>query len=81
MHLVFCIIIGCYVQINTTENRGVLHIALRAPRDSVIQSDGKNVVPEVWKVLDKIRIFSETVRSGSWVIKVVYMTLIQICNL
>ncbi|XP_028775302.1 glucose-6-phosphate isomerase, cytosolic 1 isoform X2 [Neltuma alba] len=53
--------------INRTENRSVLHVALRAPRDSVIQSDGKNVVPEVWKVLDKIREFSERVRSGSWV--------------
>lgn len=46
----------------------MLHVALRAPRDAVIQSDGKNVVPEVWKVLDKIREFSERVRSGSWVI-------------
>ncbi|KAJ9674701.1 hypothetical protein PVL29_023935 [Vitis rotundifolia] len=54
-------------RINSTENRPVLHVALRAPRDSVIQSDGKNVVPDVWKVLDKIRVFSETVRSGSWV--------------
>ncbi|KAI9119106.1 hypothetical protein K1719_009781 [Acacia pycnantha] len=53
--------------INSTENRSVLHVALRAPRDAVIQSDGKNVVPEVWKVLDKIQEFSERVRSGSWV--------------
>lgn len=56
------------LQINSTENRPVLHVALRASRDAVIQSDGKNVVPEVWKVLDKIREFSERVRSGSWVI-------------
>ncbi|GMN35499.1 hypothetical protein TIFTF001_005332 [Ficus carica] len=53
--------------INSTENRSVLHVALRAPRDAVIQSDGKNVVPEVWKVLDKIKEFSDSVRSGSWV--------------
>ncbi|KAB1220580.1 Glucose-6-phosphate isomerase, cytosolic 2 [Morella rubra] len=53
--------------INSTENRPVLHVALRAPRDAVIQCDGKNVVPEVWKVLDKIQEFSERVRSGSWV--------------
>ncbi|KAI4347645.1 hypothetical protein L6164_008437 [Bauhinia variegata] len=53
--------------INSTENRSVLHVALRASRDAVIQSDGKNVVPEVWKVLDKIREFSERLRSGSWV--------------
>lgn len=54
-------------KINSTENRSVLHVALRAPRDAVINSDGKNVVPEVWKVLDKIKEFSETIRSGSWV--------------
>ncbi|KOM27062.1 hypothetical protein LR48_Vigan393s000600 [Vigna angularis] len=53
--------------INSTENRSVLHVALRAPRDSVIQSDGKNVVPDVWNVLDKIKEFSERIRSGSWV--------------
>ncbi|KAJ8650565.1 hypothetical protein MRB53_003588 [Persea americana] len=53
--------------INVTENRSVLHVALRAPRDKVICSDGKNVVPDVWKVLDKISEFSERVRSGSWV--------------
>ncbi|XXG45603.1 hypothetical protein AAC387_Pa02g0645 [Persea americana] len=54
-------------RINTTENRSVLHVALRAPRDKVICSDGKNVVPDVWKVLDKISEFAERVRSGSWV--------------
>ncbi|PON40480.1 Phosphoglucose isomerase (PGI) [Parasponia andersonii] len=53
--------------INSTEDRSVLHVALRAPRDAVIQSDGKNVVPDVWKVLDKIQEFSERIRSGSWV--------------
>lgn len=54
-------------RINSTENRSVLHVALRAPRDAVINSDGKNVVPDVWEVLDKIRDFSEKVRTGSWV--------------
>ncbi|XP_073305184.1 glucose-6-phosphate isomerase, cytosolic-like [Primulina huaijiensis] len=53
--------------INSTENRSVLHVALRAPRDAVINSDGKNVVPDVWKVLDKIKGFSEAIRSGAWV--------------
>lgn len=53
--------------INSTENRSVLHVALRAPRDAVMQSDGKNVVPDVWNVLDKIKDFSERVRNGSWV--------------
>lgn len=38
-------------QINSTENRSVLHIALRAPRDKPFYSDGKNVVPDVWHVL------------------------------
>ncbi|KAI8549693.1 hypothetical protein RHMOL_Rhmol06G0044800 [Rhododendron molle] len=54
-------------RINSTENRCVLHVALRAPRDAVINCDGKNTVPDVWQVLDKIREFSERVRSGSWV--------------
>ncbi|PSR99688.1 Glucose-6-phosphate isomerase, partial [Actinidia chinensis var. chinensis] len=54
-------------RINSTENRCVLHVALRAPRDADIKCDGKNVVPDVWQVLDKIKEFSERVRSGSWV--------------
>ncbi|KAK6131173.1 hypothetical protein DH2020_035082 [Rehmannia glutinosa] len=54
-------------RINSTENRSVLHVALRAPRNSVINSDGKNVVPDVWQVLDKIKNFSDRVRSGAWV--------------
>ncbi|OAY50758.1 glucose-6-phosphate isomerase, cytosolic [Manihot esculenta] len=54
-------------RINSTENRSVLHVALRAARNAVINSDGKNVVPDVWNVLDKIKEFSERVRSGSWV--------------
>ncbi|XP_059638018.1 glucose-6-phosphate isomerase, cytosolic 1-like isoform X2 [Cornus florida] len=54
-------------RINITENRSVLHVALRAPKDAVLHCDGKNVVPDVWQVLDKIQEFSERVRSGSWV--------------
>lgn len=57
------------VQINETENRSVLHAALRAPRDEVINCDGHNVVPAVWDVLDKIDAFSDQIRSGSWVYK------------
>jgi glucose-6-phosphate isomerase len=52
------------VHINTTEDRPVLHAALRAPRDEKIVTDGKNVVPEVYEVLDKIKSFSERVRTG-----------------
>ncbi|CAD6332704.1 unnamed protein product [Miscanthus lutarioriparius] len=54
-------------KIKSTENMSVLHVALRAPRDAVINSDGVNVVPEVWSVKDKIKEFSDTFRSGSWV--------------
>lgn len=54
-------------QINTTENRPVLHAALRAPRDEKIAADGKDVVPGVWDVLDKIEKFTDQVRSGKWV--------------
>jgi len=50
--------------INETEGRAVLHTALRAPRDAVICDEGKNVVPEVWKVLDDMKAFSDKVRSG-----------------
>jgi glucose-6-phosphate isomerase len=53
--------------INSTEDRAVLHVALRAPRGAEIFCDGKNVVPEVWATLDKIKAFSERVRSGQWV--------------
>ena len=52
--------------INTTEDRAVLHVATRAPRNKVINVDGKNVVPDVWEVLDKIKDFSEKVRQGEW---------------
>ncbi|MFE2524866.1 glucose-6-phosphate isomerase [Streptomyces sp. NPDC059382] len=53
-------------KINTTEDRAVLHTALRAPRDAVIEVDGENVVPGVHAVLDKMAAFSEQVRSGKW---------------
>lgn len=53
-------------KINLTENRAVLHVALRAPSDKQITVDGVNVVPEVHKVLDKMAAFSERVRSGEW---------------
>ncbi len=53
-------------KINTTEQRAVLHVALRAPKDETIMVDGENVVPEVHKVLDKMADFSNRVRSGEW---------------
>ncbi|MET9396515.1 glucose-6-phosphate isomerase [Kitasatospora sp. NPDC002965] len=53
-------------KINTTEHRAVLHTALRAPRDAVIEVDGENVVPGVHAVLDKMAAFAEQVRSGAW---------------
>ncbi|MGW7099865.1 glucose-6-phosphate isomerase [Streptomyces sp. NPDC054883] len=53
-------------KINTTEDRAVLHTALRAPRDAVVEVDGENVVPAVHAVLDKMAAFSEQVRSGEW---------------
>ena len=53
-------------KINITENRAVLHVALRAPRDASIVVDGKNVVPEVHAVLDKMADFCNRVRSGAW---------------
>ena len=53
-------------KINVTENRAVLHIALRAPRGASILVDGKNVVPEVHAVLDRMADFAERVRSGAW---------------
>jgi glucose-6-phosphate isomerase len=53
-------------KINVTENRAVLHVALRARRDASIIVDGVNVVPEVHAVLDKIADFSNRVRSGQW---------------
>jgi glucose-6-phosphate isomerase len=53
-------------KINITENRAVLHTALRAPRDRSIVVDGQDVVPDVHAVLDKMAGFSERVRSGDW---------------
>ena len=53
-------------KINITENRAVLHVALRAPRSASIVVDGENVVPQVHAVLDKMADFSNRVRSGAW---------------
>ncbi|MET9871505.1 glucose-6-phosphate isomerase, partial [Streptomyces sp. NPDC006386] len=53
-------------KINTTENRAVLHTALRSARDAVIEVDGENVVPGVHAVLDKMSDFANRVRSGEW---------------
>lgn len=53
-------------KINVTEQRAVLHVALRAPKDATILVDGKNVVPEVHAVLDKMADFARRVRSGEW---------------
>jgi glucose-6-phosphate isomerase len=53
-------------KINITENRAVLHVALRAPRDEQIFVDGEDVVPAVHAVLDKMSGFAERVRSGAW---------------
>ncbi|MGH8233983.1 MAG: glucose-6-phosphate isomerase [Rhodanobacteraceae bacterium] len=53
-------------KINETEKRAVLHVALRAPRSERILVDGKNVVPEVHDVLDRMAKFSDKVRSGAW---------------
>ncbi|MCW7943444.1 glucose-6-phosphate isomerase [Streptomyces hygroscopicus] len=53
-------------RINVTENRAVLHTALRAPRNAVVEVDGENVVPKVHAVLDKMTAFANRVRSGEW---------------
>jgi glucose-6-phosphate isomerase len=53
-------------RINVTENRPVLHVALRAPRDERIEVDGENVVPKVHEVLDRMADFSDRIRSGEW---------------
>jgi glucose-6-phosphate isomerase len=53
-------------KINVTEQRAVLHIALRAPKDQTIMVDGENVVTQVHTVLDKMEDFSNRVRSGAW---------------
>jgi len=54
-------------KINTTEKRAVLHVALRAPKNATILVDGKDVVPAVHDVLDKMATFSNRIRSGEWV--------------
>ena len=53
-------------RINVTENRSVLHVALRTPRDASIVVDGHNVVPDVHAVLDRMSDFANRVRSGDW---------------
>jgi len=53
-------------KINVTENRAVLHVALRAPRGEKIVVDGEDVVPQVHAVLDKMSAFCDRVRSGAW---------------
>ncbi|ANW20752.1 glucose-6-phosphate isomerase [Streptomyces clavuligerus] len=53
-------------KINTTEDRAVLHVALRAPRGAVIEVDGENVVPGVHRVLDRMDAFAEKIRTGEW---------------
>lgn len=52
--------------INTTEQRAVLHVALRANKDEIIETSGKNVVPEVHKVLNQMEIFTNQIHSGEW---------------
>jgi len=53
-------------KINITEDRAVLHSALRAPRDASVLLDGKNVVPQVHAVLDKMSAFANRIRGGEW---------------
>jgi glucose-6-phosphate isomerase len=53
-------------KINITEKRAVLHVALRAPKGASILVDGKNVVPDVHSVLDKMADFADRLRSGAW---------------
>ena len=53
-------------KINVSENRAVLHVALRAPKGEIIKVDGVDVVPEVHAVLDKMTDFADRVRSGAW---------------
>ena len=53
-------------RINVSENRAVLHVALRAPREASIVVDGRNVVPDVHAVLDKMSAFADRIRGGNW---------------
>ncbi len=55
------------VHINVTEDRAVLHTALRRPADSPLTVDGEDVTAEVHEVLDRMGVFAESVRSGAWV--------------
>ena len=52
--------------VNTTEKRPALHIALRAQRDASITVNGRNVVPQVHEMLDRMRAFVDQVRGGGW---------------
>lgn len=51
-------------KVNVTEQRSVLHTALRAPKDAEVHIDGKNIIPEIHAVLDRMRIFSDAIRNG-----------------
>ena len=53
-------------RVNVTENRAVLHTALRAPRDATVMVEGENVVPHVHEVLDRMAAFADRVRNGAW---------------
>jgi glucose-6-phosphate isomerase len=53
-------------KINVTEDRAVLHIALRSPKSAKIMVDGKDVIPDVHAVLDKMAVFADKVRAGQW---------------
>ena len=53
-------------KINVSENRAVLHVALRAPRGATIMHDGRNVIPDVHAVLDRMADFANRLRSGAW---------------
>src|SRR5213080_771741 len=53
-------------KINVTENRAVLHVALRTPKGASIEVDGENVVPQVHEVLDRMAAFADRIRSGDW---------------
>ena len=56
----------CGEKINLTENRAVMHVALRAPRGAMLVVDGENVVPQVYAVLDKMTDFADRIRNGTW---------------
>ncbi|MDH5307435.1 MAG: glucose-6-phosphate isomerase [Myxococcales bacterium] len=53
-------------KINTSEDRAVLHVALRAPRDASLRVDGRDVIPDVHAVLDRMKRCAEQIRSGAW---------------